>query len=199
MSKAFFTADWHLGDPRMDLLCRPFADAEQNLNRLLTEHNALVAPEDTVYLIGDALHSASPWGPEILDRFHGRKTLIRGNHDRLPDAAYAPHVHRIVPDGDGIELDVAGIDCWLTHYPSRSRADRFNLVGHIHGNWRVQKNMLNVGVDSHHFRPVNAEQIAFLLTAISDFYDQDVWAAEHPANTAHAGRGKPGVYFTPGA
>jgi calcineurin-like phosphoesterase family protein len=194
--RTFFTADWHLGDPRIEILGRPFADTTEMTATIMANHNAAVAPDDTVYLIGDALHRECPAGPELLACFNGRVTLLRGNHDTLPDEAYLPYVERIVPEGDGIELDVDGVPCWLTHYPSRSRADRFNLVGHVHGSWRVQKAMLNVGVDCHHFRPVPAAAVPFYLNAVTDFYDQDVWVADHPANAAHADRGKPGTYFS---
>jgi calcineurin-like phosphoesterase family protein len=126
--------------------------------------------------------------------------LIRGNHDVLPDRAYAPYVEAVIADGGGVELDVAGIDCWLTHYPTRSRPDRFNLVGHIHASWRLQRNMLNVGVDVQHFRPLSAAQVRMQYEIICNdyegiYYDEDVWCSQHPANSAHEDRGILGSYF----
>jgi calcineurin-like phosphoesterase family protein len=193
--KNFFTADWHLGDQRQDILGRPFATAEEMYERILTEYNTIVSPADTVYMLGDALHSSGTASPELLSNFNGHLILVRGNHDVLPDSAYAPYVEQVIAEGDGIELEIDGLDCWLTHYPTQSRADRFNLVGHIHAVWKCQRNMLNVGIDAHHFRPISAEQIRFYYNAICDFYDQDVWVGQHPANTAHADRGKPGRYL----
>jgi calcineurin-like phosphoesterase family protein len=191
----FFTADWHLGDERQDILGRPFASAKEMQEKLIAEHNALVGPYDDVFIIGDALHSSGAVGPEALDEFNGIKTLIRGNHDVLTSEAYAPYVTRVIGDGEGIELHVGGIPCWLTHYPTQSRADLFNLVGHIHGSWRVMKNMLNVGVDVHHFRPITVDQVVFNFGAIQHFYDEDVWCSQLPANTVHDDRGKPGTYL----
>jgi calcineurin-like phosphoesterase family protein len=193
--RIFFTADWHLGDQRQDILGRPFSSAEEMHERLLGEHNALIAPEDTVYMIGDALHSSGAAAPELLGAFNGHLVLIRGNHDILDDSDYAPYVDEIIAEGEGLELDVEGVPCWLTHYPTQARGDRFNLVGHVHGAWRVQKNMLNVGVDAHHFRPITPERVAFYLKAIEGFYDEDVWCGQHLANAAHGDRSKPGRYL----
>ena len=195
MSRTFFTADWHLGDDRQDILGRPFASAEEMQTRIIAEHNAIVSPDDTVFVIGDALHSSGKVPPKALADFNGHLILIRGNHDVLPDDAYAPYVEAIVAEGQGIATDVGGLPCYLTHYPTQAERHLFNLVGHIHGTWRVQKNMLNVGVDAHHFRPVSEEQVLFYFKAICDFYDEDVWCASSDANEQHSHRGKPGRYL----
>ena len=57
---------------------------------------------------------------------------------------------------------------------------------------------MNVGVDANHFVPHNLDEaIPFFLKAISEFYDEDVWAAYNAANSPYVGiRGKKGVYFT---
>lgn len=191
---AFFTADWHLGAPDMWLMGRPFDDAPAMADRLLTEHNEMVNPGDTVYLLGDALHTGhEDWAP-LLAEFHGDLILVCGNHDTLPYGV-GRYFTDIVAEGDGIDLDVDGLACWLTHYPTRARPDRFNLVGHIHDRWKVQRNMLNVGVDVHHFQPVPEDRVGFYFRSICDVYDQDVWVADHPANTAHQDRGAPGTYL----
>jgi calcineurin-like phosphoesterase family protein len=106
-----------------------------------------------------------------------------------------PYFETVVPHGGGIERTFDGIDCWITHYPTKGRRDRFNLVGHIHGAWKVQLNMLNVGVDVHSYRPLDSERIPFYHKAISEYYDDDVWAAYGDANTRHFYRGKEGSYF----
>jgi calcineurin-like phosphoesterase family protein len=192
---AFFTADWHLGAPDMWLMGRPFSDHKEMADRLIREHNAVVDPGDTVFMLGDALHTGADRLAPVIDAFNGNLVLFRGNHDTLPDKVLRRHFVEVVAEGDGMDLVVDGLDCWLTHYPTRGRADRFNLVGHIHDRWKVQKNMVNVGVDVHHFQPVPADRIGFYFRAICDFYDEDVWVADHLANAAHADRGAAGTYF----
>lgn len=190
MSSTFFTADWHLGDGRFEVLGRPFMACEEMADRLVVEHNRVVAPDDQVFVIGDVLHQDAP--AELLEqvsRFNGRLTLIRGNHDVLSDEEYLRFFERVVPEGEGVEFSVEGTECWLTHYPSLARADRFNLTGHVHAAWQVQRNSLNVGVDVHHFRPVSTARVAFFVKAICSFYDDDVWAGELAANRCHSDRG----------
>lgn len=192
----FFTADWHLGASDMWLMGRPFVDRTDMYTRILAEHNSVVNNGDTVYVLGDVLHEGDLGLLPLFDEFNGDLVLVRGNHDRrLSSYFISRYFVDAVDEGAGIELDVDGLPCWLTHYPTQARADRFNLVGHIHDRWKVQKNMLNVGVDVHHFQPVSEDRVGFYRRAIRDFYDQDVWVADHPANTAHDDRGAPGTYL----
>jgi calcineurin-like phosphoesterase family protein len=191
----FFTADWHLGETRMEILQRPFKDAEEHVSELLRLHNETVSPEDTVIMVGDAAYDPS-WIERVKD-FNGHKTLIKGNHDRkVPDEELTKYFERIVPEGDGLDMKQGGLPLWVTHYPTSAVAEKFNLVGHIHGAWKFQLNSLNVGVDVHHFRPVPIERIPFFFRAICEFYDDDVWAAYSQGNAALRGlRGKKGSYL----
>ena len=195
----WFTADWHLGEDRWNLMQRPFAHPQQMIDHLADLHNAWVHPDDQVFVVGDAVYQKAPdYLPQVA-RFNGRKTLIRGNHDRaFTDEQLAPYFEKIVKEGEGLEFDVGGIPCYMVHYPTCGRADRFNLVGHVHGAWRFQLNALNVGVDVNHFAPLKADEIPFLYEAINKFYDEDIWAAYHESNAPYVGvRGKKGRYFTP--
>ena len=198
--KRWITADWHLGEDRFAIMQRPFKQAHEMIDCLIKNHNELVAPEDLVYVVGDAVYQKSPQDIKFIDHFNGRKVLIRGNHDRVfTDIELLRYFDdEIIPDGAGINLEVAGIPCYLTHYPSQAVKDRFNLVGHIHGAWKYQLNMFNVGVDANHFIPHNLDEVVpFAFKACTEFYDDDVWAAYNEANSQFVGkRGKKGSYFT---
>lgn len=202
MTKTFITSDWHLGEERMEIIQRPFQTPWEMWLTLRDNINRVVAPEDELIVVGDCAVKKE-WLHNIR-YLHGTKTLIRGNHDRrFTDKELYPYFDRIVPEGEGLDVDCIDkalesiyIPLWLTHYPSQSRADRFNLVGHIHSSWKVQKNMLNVGVDVHHFKPVSLKRIPFFFNAISNYYDNDVWVADHPANAAHNDRGVNGSYLS---
>lgn len=191
----FFTSDWHFLDQRMHFLRRPFANGEEMVENIINEYNSKVSDDDTVYVLGDIFSKDHSVDGAILSRLKGHKILVKGNHDIHPDEEYSPYFERIVAEGDGIELDVAGLPCYLTHYPTCSRADRFNLVGHVHGIWRVAKNALNVGVDVHYYRPVSEDEVLFFYNAICNHYDDDAWIASHPAMTAHDDRGRKGSYY----
>jgi calcineurin-like phosphoesterase family protein len=197
--KRFVTADWHIGEDRMEIMQRPFKDQREMIEVMVERHNAIVAPDDLVYVVGDVCYQKYPEFLAEVDRFNGKKIVIRGNHDRVfTDDQLLKHFQQVVPEGEGLELDVNGINCYLTHYPSCGSEDMFNLVGHIHGAWKFQLNSVNIGVDANHFSPHDLDKaIPFFFKAISEFYDDDVWAAYNAANTGYVGiRGKKGSYFT---
>lgn len=192
--KTFLTADWHLGETRLDILGRPFANTVAMAYEILRNYRSVIKDDDELIHVGDVAYD-----PEWLfwvGEFPGRKTLIRGNHDRkLSNEQLGKYFEKIVEEGDGIEMEIAGLPLYITHYPTCGRPDRFNLVAHVHASWKFQKNMLNVGVDVHHFRPMNIEEVPFYVNAITNFYDDDVWCANHVANATHYDRGKKGSYF----
>lgn len=193
----FITSDLHLGEERMAILGRPFRDAHECIDAMIRNHNAIVSPDDEVIVAGDVCYqNALNWLPRIAE-FNGHKTLVRGNHDRgFTDADLAPYFETVVSDGGGLVVDHGGQRYNITHYPTQGVQNLFNLVGHVHGAWKVQKNMLNVGVDVHHFRPVNMDDIPFWTKAINEFYDEDVWVSYWPVNMVWRDkRGKKGTYF----
>ena len=177
---------------------RPFTSTEQMINVLADNHNALVKPEDIVYVVGDIVYQNAPEYLLFVGKFNGRKILFRGNHDRVfTDEQLAPYFEKIYAEGEGTNIQVGNRMCFITHYPTCGVIDRYNLVGHIHAAWKYQLNMLNVGVDVHHFRPVDSETIPFHFDAASKFYDQDGWVAYNQINSTYTGqRGKAGTYFT---
>jgi calcineurin-like phosphoesterase family protein len=191
-------SDYHLGEDRFELMGRPFRTIDEMIDTLIANHNNLVYPDDEVYMLGDVCYQKRP---EYLCRvadFHGKKILVRGNHDRgISDKEFLQYFDKVIPEGSGIELDIEGIPCYLTHYPTRGRQDRFNLCGHVHGAYKYQLNLLNVCVDVHHFRPVNLKTIPFHFKAICEYYDQDVWIAYNPINEIYKGiRGKNSSYYS---
>lgn len=195
--KTWLTADWHLGETRFDLMMRPFSQAQEMVDTLVRMHNAVVAPTDRVFVVGDAVYQKAPEFLPQVARFNGVKTLLRGNHDRVfSDTDLKPYFETIVPEGRGLEFDIGSLPCYLIHYPTSGRSDRFNLVGHVHGAWKFQLNALNVGVDTNHFVPYNVDEVPMIFEAISKYYDEDVWAAYHDSNASQHGlRGKKGRYF----
>lgn len=195
----YVTADWHLGEDRFDIMARPFTSADEMVDEFVRLHNVIVKPEDELWMVGDVCYQKKPEYLPHVARFNGKKTLFRGNHDRgISDEAFSKYFDRIIPEGDGHFIQVQGLTCYVTHYPSQGKVKYFNLVGHIHHAWKYQLNMFNIGVDANHFRPVNLETIPSHFKAICDFYDEDVWCAYSSINSTYQGtRGKHGMYFHP--
>jgi calcineurin-like phosphoesterase family protein len=103
----FITADWHLGEDRLQIIGRPQASGEEMIEELVAKHNALVKPDDEVFVVGDVCYQKKPECVELVARFNGIKTLIRGNHDRdIPDEVFSRYFEQILPDGAGVQLDI---------------------------------------------------------------------------------------------
>jgi calcineurin-like phosphoesterase family protein len=185
----WITADWHFGESRFDLMCRPFNSTTEHDETIIANHNRLVAPGDVVLCVGDVTNKDAPEQLSSVARLHGRKLLVRGNHDRPhSDADLSKYFDVIIADGDGLELTYEGISLFATHYPTQGKFDRFNIVGHVHGAWRFQLNMLNVGVDNFGFAPCAMGRVPGFIDAITNHFDRDVWAAYENVNARYRGQ-----------
>ena len=183
----WLTADLHLGHANIIRYCRrPFADVSAMDDALVQRWNEVVAPGDTVWVLGDVALGRIDASLARVARLAGTKLLVTGNHDRCwvgmgpraagwtqryLDAGFA-EVHQGV-----VELDLAGRPVLACHFPYQGDShgeDRFVehrpvdrgaplLHGHVHGEWRQQGHMVNVGVDVWDYRPVAADALADLL------------------------------------
>lgn len=78
----WFTSDQHHGHRRIcELSARPWPDAAAMGEALIANHNARVAPTDTVWHLGDFSLDADVMAA-VLPRLNGEHHLVSGNHDR---------------------------------------------------------------------------------------------------------------------
>lgn len=117
---------------------RPFASIQEHDEALIARWNATVRPDDTVWQLGDFCYRCSEaYARDVFSRFHGRRFLVRGNHDkvvsRLPwDGPVVDVAHVAVRNSDGTTTGV-----WYAHYahvvwPRMHRGD-VHLYGYSHG------------------------------------------------------------------
>lgn len=184
----YFTADWHLGDDRIgingkpNLFYRPFSSVyEQNVGIMSGFFESGFEDGDELWHLGDVLYNVdehlllSP----LKSRYPNSKfNLIVGNYDEDKLEVLGKYFDRMM---DCIELNLSGNDVFLNHYPKKcldvmkdSPCD-FAITGHIHGLWKVQPRMINVGVDAWHFKPVSETEILFCWNAMQKFYDVNVF------------------------
>ncbi|WP_232630410.1 metallophosphoesterase [Methylobacterium sp. Leaf118] len=156
-----FTADTHFGD-RHILRQRGHRSPsiEAHDEALIARWNAVVAPGDEVWHLGDfAAHAEPAHCAAVFARLNGVKRLVRGNHDsnrvlRLPWADPPVESARItLRDGSG-----APCRLFLAHYAHRAwpglwRGTR-HLYGHTHGTLPDTTRSCDVGVDAWDDRPV---------------------------------------------
>lgn len=191
MSKVYFTSDWHLNDPRIgtggqpNLFYRPFSSIEdQNLAMLDGLFKSSFSDGDTLYHLGDVVYSAlEPFNTDIyLSKLkelypNSKFNLIIGNYDEK-QLGFLQLYFNII--GENCHIEINGRKYFLNHYPSKciqkdGDDNIFNITGHIHGLWKVQKNMVNVGVDAWHFKPVSEDEIDFVRNACEKYYDNNVF------------------------
>jgi calcineurin-like phosphoesterase family protein len=155
----FFTADTHFGDHRtINIHKRPFATVAE-MDRTMIEHwNAMVAPGDVVWHLGDFARTADKVS-DILRQLNGTKHLVRGNNDS-DDVARAPEWESV---SHYVELELDGRLLVLCHYPFRSwngqHRGSIDLHGHSHGRLKPQARQFDVGVDPRGFAPVTLERL----------------------------------------
>jgi len=165
--RLFFTSDTHFGDPNvLRIRKRPFASVGDMDELLINNWNETVAPDDTVYHLGDFSHRTCFEAADYIRKLNGRLHLVRGNHDDV-----------LVEVAGGLfesvslmeEVDWQGWRFVLLHYPMRDWANAVrgacHLYGHVHG--RLDDHpigrSLDVGVESHDYRPVSVEAVVSIL------------------------------------
>lgn len=132
--KRFYIADWHYGHANIiGFDNRPFTSVERMNAALVENWNAVVSPEDIVYVLGDMFWCKQDEAVPVLDYLNGQKFLIRGNHDRCNDGRFAK---KFVKIADYLEVKDEDRDVVLCHYPIPCFKNHFygwyHLYGHVH-------------------------------------------------------------------
>ncbi len=123
---------------------------------LVAAWNEVVAPEDTVWHLGDfAVRHPQPGA--LLHALHGAKHLVPGNNDD-PAVRALPGWASVCPL---VEVVVDGATLVLCHYALRTwpGAAALNLHGHSHGRLKPLPRQYDVGVDARGFRPVGLDEL----------------------------------------
>lgn len=182
--KKYFTANWHLGDDRIginskpNLFYRPFSSInEQNSTIFNQIHLSDFNDGDTLYHLGNVFYTINYDTHEMFEEFkndypNSNLILIKGNYD---DNKTSNLIHFFDEIHEELTIEIKGRKYYLNHYPVNCIDKEFSLTGHIHGLWKVQKNMINVGVDAWHFKPVSEDEIDFCRTACEKYYDDNVF------------------------
>ncbi|MBX9847424.1 MAG: metallophosphoesterase [Xanthobacteraceae bacterium] len=176
MSRTLFTADLHLCHEGIIRLCaRPFASVAEMNGSLTRIWNAVVGPDDRVFVLGDFAHRAADTAKlrALFDRLNGRKALIIGNHD---DGVTQSLPWESVAQVAGVTVD--GQRVWMSHYAHRSWPGKprgtWQLFGHSHGRLPGTSQSCDVGVDCWGFAPVTVAQIRQRLLTLPPPEEDDL-------------------------
>lgn len=182
----YFTSDQHFGETRIgngkpDLFFRQhsFSSVDQQDEYLMHRINEVVGENELIHL-GDVVVDLERI--KILDKLKSKfRILITGNYDTDKMDELGKYFDEIYDFG---WFEVEGIPdpVYCNHYPSDCKKylegwknKHFTLTGHIHGLWRVQRGILNVGCDAWHYNPLSEKDIAFYYNAMEKVYDENVF------------------------
>lgn len=185
----YFTSDFHLGDDRIgtngkpNLFYRPFEFIDEQDSIIINNFRLSNFKDgDELWHLGDVIYDLN--SEKYLDQLrklypNSKFNLIIGNYDEDKLEVLGKYFDSIQ---EWVELNIGEYNVFLNHYPitCQTHLNEFNswdfaITGHIHGLWKVQKNMINVGVDAWHFRPVSETEILFCWNAMQKFYDENVF------------------------
>lgn len=181
MSRIWITSDLHIGHNR-DFVYkdRGFETIEEHDATLVRNWNELVAPEDTVYILGDVMlknnlsDDGFLYGMSVLKKLNGRLIVIRGNHDSKEKIEKYTECVNVIKAGDAaLYLDypeTGSYHFYLTHYPTlvshkklkQMKTALINLYGHTHQKDRFYNEhpyMYCVCLDAHDMRPALLDDI----------------------------------------
>ena len=200
MSNVWFTADTHFGHANIIKYCaRPFLNEEEKQlladeprgkwkvsqetierhdNAIVQAINERVAPNDTLWILGDFCWGKFREAKAYVDRIRcQRVNLVWGNHDnRTVGEAF----NKTIEQG---MVKVKGKRIWLNHYPMRSWDGRFHgswhLYGHVHGRFTEEDEARpvyltrDVGVDACDYRPMSFEELSEYMAPREEAFEAD--------------------------
>jgi calcineurin-like phosphoesterase family protein len=179
----WFTSDTHFGHKNIlkyEAESRPFDGTDEMDETIIQNWNAVVAPGDIVFHLGDVAMGDIAQSLPKVSRLNGIKILIPGNHDRVWSgtknakhaATYNQVFSTIAPEQMTLELQDSSTVA-LCHFPytgDHTTDDRYPefrpvdnglplIHGHVHSLWHTNGRQFNVGVDVNALTPVSEDEI----------------------------------------
>lgn len=196
INKVWFTSDLHFGHTKiLSFHDRGYDDIEEHDKALIEYWNNTVDKHDTIYILGDlSLHNTDKTRL-ILNKLHGNKILIEGNHDDSSIRnknyfSFVKQVHLAVFKKSIFTFLDNDFKIELCHYPllSWEGKDKGSIMlhGHCHGkidkmNDRSNELRIDVGWDSsfayHKF--VDLEEVYDKMKKIANTSDFKEYTQNH--------------------
>lgn len=156
-SKLFVISDTHFCHNNIIKYCnRPFVDADQMNEAIISNWNNVVSSDDVVLHLGDITAGAGKFkdekSKEIVKRLNGNIIFIRGNHDEGIKS------FKLI---DNLMFHWNGVRIYCSHYPvyNFKNFGDFHLYGHVHQNSKDYKNSFNCSVENINYTPIRLQEI----------------------------------------
>lgn len=171
-----FYSDPHFGHSNIISFCsRPFQSVGHMEEELINRYNEVVSPAGHVLWVGDCFFTSVQHAQKIMRYLNGKKTLVRGNHDRTAKQMLDIGFDLVV---DELYFKLGGYNIRAVHYPYRGgtrkddnrsfrfpekRLDTILMHGHTHSAEKYSDQAVHVGVDAWGYRPATADQVLAIL------------------------------------
>ena len=161
---------------------RPFSNAEDMNDILISNWNSVIKPDDDVIIAGDFIHSGNLEKiKSIIGRLNGRLWLVYGNHDgqnkldrpvvveMFEGRCYDSMDFQVEDD----EIEDGFLKFHINHYPCEYwTRGAIHLHGHIHSGPKAETSektifkplRYDVGVDNNNYYPISYEQVKVIIT-----------------------------------
>lgn len=177
MPKIWLISDWHFNHDR-EFVWKPrgFQSIQEMNEAIIQRHNSVVAPEDTVFVLGDCAlgggdETTLQANKELIEQLNGHLIIVRGNHDTD---------RRVDMYSSCKNVDVAGeyarmvkykkYHFYISHFPTMtSNLEKetlhqctLNIYGHTHQTTKFYEDrpyMYCVCADAHNCTPVLLDDI----------------------------------------
>ena len=136
---------------------------------IVSNWNAIVQPEDDVYVLGDIMLNDNESGIKLLKQLKGKIHIILGNHDTEARVELYNNCYNVVEVCYATVIKYNGYHFYLSHYPTMTanlekeslKKCMINMFGHTHSKNKFYNDipfMYNVACDAHNCTPVSIEQ-----------------------------------------
>ncbi len=158
--KKWITSDIHFSHTNILKFCaasRPFRDVEEMDEAIIKTWNEKISPVDTTYILGDVAFTNADKAAGLVNRLHGNKVLIKGNHDvkLLREPVFRECFTEI---HDYLEIGHNGSRLVMFHFPiwewDRMHHGAIHFHGHCHGRKTgIPGRIMDVAMDANQCLP----------------------------------------------
>ena len=171
MSKIWVTSDLHFGHDREFIWGpRGFKNVYEMNETIIKNWNAVVNPEDEVYVLGDLMLGDNEAGIKMIKQLKGKIHVILGNHDTASRKTLYENCYNIIDIKYADVIKFKGYTFYLSHYPTiTSNLEKefgkhciLNLFGHTHQEENFYNGLpfcYHAGLDSHNCTPIDMETV----------------------------------------
>ena len=160
----WFVSDYHFNHFNIIRYCnRPFQSSKEMDEKIIKNHNGIVAPDDEVYFLGDFQFGGDY--ARYYPRMNGKFTFIQGNHDRVNP--FRSRQGYLLKEINGYKVLMCHWPKYVKNFNEVKEEADILICGHIHEKgrfviWNESDLLINVSVDVWDFNPITFDEITKL-------------------------------------